>query len=84
MLEPGVSPQATAHNEECQMPIVRVEMLTGRSQEQKNELAAVLTQETSRIAKCPVEHIQVIIDEYERSDWAVGGVMNSVPKAQTT
>lgn len=62
------------------MPIVRVELLAGRSQEQKNELAAVLTRETSRIAKCPVEHIQVIIDEYRHSDWAVGGVMNSVLK----
>ncbi|MFF7063775.1 2-hydroxymuconate tautomerase [Pseudomonas sp. NPDC008258] len=68
------------HDEGFQMPIVRVELLTGRSQEQKNELAAVLTRETARIARCPEEHIQVIISDYQRSDWAVGGVMNSVPK----
>ncbi|NIF28435.1 4-oxalocrotonate tautomerase [Pantoea sp. Tr-811] len=65
------------------MPIVRVELLAGRSQEQKNELAEVLTRETSRIARCPEEHIQVIISEYARSDWAVGGVMNSVVKQAT-
>ncbi|MFK0093510.1 2-hydroxymuconate tautomerase [Pseudomonas sp. NPDC090592] len=65
------------------MPIVRVELLTGRSQEQKNELAAALTRETSRIARCPEEHVQVIISEYDRSDWAVGGVMNSVAKQHT-
>lgn len=59
------------------MPIVRVELLAGRSQEQKNELAAALTRETARIAQCPLEHIQVIISEYGRSEWAVGGVMNS-------
>lgn len=61
------------------MPIVRVEMLAGRTQAQKNELAKVLSAETARIAKCPVEHVQLIIDEYDRSSWAVGGVLQGTP-----
>jgi 4-oxalocrotonate tautomerase len=62
------------------MPIVRVEMLTGRSQAQKTELAKVLSEETARIANCPVEHVQLIIDEYERASWAVGGVLQPSSK----
>jgi len=61
------------------MPIVRVEMLAGRSQAQKDELAKVLSDETARITKCPVEHVQLIIDEYERASWAVGGVLQTTP-----
>jgi 4-oxalocrotonate tautomerase len=58
------------------MPMIRVEMLTGRTEAQRIELADVLTRETARIAKCPVEDIQVIICEVERTHWAVGGLLN--------
>lgn len=61
------------------MPIIRLEMLAGRSQEQRNELAEVLTRETARIARCPEADVQLIISEFERSRWAVGGVI-STPK----
>ena len=60
------------------MPMIRVEMLTGRTEAQRIELAKVLTRETSRIAKCPIEDIQVIISEVERTHWAVGGLLNQV------
>lgn len=55
------------------MPIIRLEMLAGRTQEQKAELADVLTRETARIAKCPAQDIQIVFDEVARSNWAVGG-----------
>lgn len=55
------------------MPIIRVEMLSGRSEQQKAELAEVLTRETARIAKCPAADVQVVLSEVERSHWAVGG-----------
>ncbi|WP_409320262.1 tautomerase family protein [Pseudomonas putida] len=57
------------------MPIVRLEMLSGRSQEQLNELAEVLTRETARIARCKTTDVQVVISEFDRSRWAVGGVI---------
>lgn len=60
------------------MPMIRVEMLTGRNEAQRIELAEVLSRETARIANCPLSDIQVIICEVERTHWAVGGVLNQV------
>lgn len=60
------------------MPIIRVEMLTGRSRDQKQELAQVFTREMARIAGCGTEHVQVVFAEVDRQDWAVGGVLNDV------
>lgn len=62
------------------MPVVRVEMLTGRSREQKKELAEVFTREMARIAKCGPDAIQIVFTEVERQDWAVGGVLGDEPK----
>ena len=62
------------------MPVVRVEMLPGRSREQKKELAEVFTREMARIAKCGAEHIQIVFTAVERQDWAVGGVLSDEPK----
>lgn len=55
------------------MPVVRIEMLKGRTWEQKKELATVVTHEMARIAKCDLQDVQVIITEVEPSHWAVGG-----------
>ncbi|WP_071524417.1 tautomerase family protein [Pantoea sp. A4] len=60
------------------MPMIRVEMLTGRTEAQRIELVEALTRETARIAKCPAADIQVIVSEVERTHWAVGGVLNKV------
>lgn len=57
------------------MPIVRVEFLAGRSQQQKNEIADVFTRELARIAKCGVKDVQVVFNEVGRENWAVGGVI---------
>jgi 4-oxalocrotonate tautomerase len=57
------------------MPIVRVEMLEGRSVEQKREIAAVFTRELARIAGCTEAGVTVVIDEYPKHNWAVGGTL---------
>jgi 4-oxalocrotonate tautomerase len=57
------------------MPVIRVEMLGGRSRDQKRELAAVFTHEMARIAKCDPQQIQVVFADIERRDWATGGVL---------
>ena len=62
------------------MPVVRVEMVSGRSREQKKELAEAFTREMARIAKCGPEHIQIVFTDVARADWAVGGVLNDEPK----
>jgi 4-oxalocrotonate tautomerase len=59
------------------MPIIHVEMLAGRSLEQKTELAEVLTRETARIARCAPADIQVVFGEVAHASWAVGGKLAS-------
>jgi len=60
------------------MPILNVQMITGRSQETKQELVAVLTRETARILDIEPDWVTVVINEYTRDNWASGGELHSV------
>lgn len=55
------------------MPIINVKMAKGRTLEQKRQLVKILTQEAANILDVKPEWITVIIDEYERENWASGG-----------
>ena len=55
------------------MPIVRIEMLGGRSSRQKQELVSAITKEVCRIIQSAPGDIIVLIDEKRRDDWSVGG-----------
>jgi len=55
------------------MPYVNVRMLTGRTLEQKRELARVITQAMVDVCGARQEGTTVVIDEVERENWAVGG-----------
>lgn len=55
------------------MPIIKVEILEGRTREQKRELVQVLTKETARITQVNEASIFVVIDEVKKENWAVGG-----------
>jgi 4-oxalocrotonate tautomerase len=57
------------------MPIIRVEMVAGRSVEQKRELAEALTRETARIANTSPASIFVIFEDVAKEDWAIGGAL---------
>lgn len=59
------------------MPIVRVEMWTGRTHEQKAELAKEITNAVARIAKTSPDHTIVIFDDIDKSNWAEGGILAS-------
>ncbi|MGH8446467.1 MAG: 2-hydroxymuconate tautomerase [Solimonas sp.] len=59
------------------MPIIRIEMLEGRTREQKRELAEVLTREFARICGGRSEAITVVIDDVVKENWAVGGQLLS-------
>ena len=59
------------------MPIVRVEMWPGRTQEQKQELAKAITDSIVRIAKTTPEATIVIFKDVKKEDWAQGGVLSS-------
>ena len=59
------------------MPIIRVEMWEGRSLEQKRRLARALTDVLAEVVDCDPATVRVLIDDYARENWAVGGVLQS-------
>jgi len=58
------------------MPTVRVEMYTGRTHEQKAELAQAITEAVVAIAKTTPEATQVVFYDVPKSDWAIGGKLS--------
>jgi 4-oxalocrotonate tautomerase len=51
------------------MPHVIVKLYPGRSEEQKNRLAAEITKDVVAIAKCGEEAVSVAIEEVKPEDW---------------
>lgn len=58
------------------MPIISIKIAKGRSIEKKQELVEVLTRETVRILEVQPEWVTVLIDEYERENWASAGELH--------
>ena len=57
------------------MPHVIVKLLEGRTIEQKRQLVQEITEVVVRVAKSTEDHVDVLIDEYPRSDWAKAGTL---------
>lgn len=55
------------------MPIVRVEMWSGRTHAQKAELARAITDAMVTIAKTTPEATYVIFTDVAKENWAEGG-----------
>lgn len=56
------------------MPVIIIEMFDGRSDEMKKELIQKVSSVTVDTLKIPLEHVQVILHEIPRKNWARGGV----------
>ncbi|MFJ8265943.1 tautomerase family protein [Peribacillus asahii] len=56
------------------MPILRVEMLEGRSEEMKLSLIQEVTVAVSHSLKVNKEEVTVIIENIKRENWTKGGV----------
>ena len=59
------------------MPIVRVEMWTGRTLAQKKELARVITDAMVNIAHTTAEATIIVFQDIPREDWAQAGKLAS-------
>ena len=57
------------------MPIVTVEWLEGRGQQQKRQLAEALTRAFVEIAQVPNEQVWIVFRDVRRADWAMGGAL---------
>ncbi len=63
------------------MPIVRIEMLAGRSPETKQQIAAEMTQTIARLCQVEPAHIYVMFHDVLHQDWAVAGKVFPGPKS---
>lgn len=64
------------------MPIIRIDLLSGRSPEIKQQLAAEMTASMARICGCDPAHVYVMFNDVQHHDWAVGGrVFAAAPSA---
>ena len=59
------------------MPIVLVQMLEGRTAEQKRALVRAMTDCMVEICGATAAGTTVVIEEHARTDWATGGVLVS-------
>jgi 4-oxalocrotonate tautomerase len=62
------------------MPIIRVEMWSGRTHAQKAELARVTTEAVVTIAHTTPEATIVVFEDIAKENWAQGGVLASDSK----
>ncbi|HBD64270.1 MAG TPA: 4-oxalocrotonate tautomerase [Clostridiales bacterium] len=57
------------------MPIIQVEMLKGRTLEQKRAMVEKVTEAVAETANCPRDAVKIIIREMESENFAQGGVL---------
>ena len=56
------------------MPTIRVELMEGRTAEQKKALVQALTQAVVDTLGSKPESVDVLLFDIKRQDWATGGV----------
>ena len=61
------------------MPLIRVSMFPGRTDDQKKALVEELTAAFVRAAGGKREGVWVMIDEVPPEHWGVGGALSSAP-----
>ena len=59
------------------MALLRVSLWTGRSKEQKAQLAKALTDTMVEVAKVPPQSVTIQIEELPKENWATGGQLHS-------
>ena len=59
------------------MPIIRVEMFAGRTEQQKRALVRELTDAFVNAAGGTPESVNVVITDGDKSDWGAGGELCS-------
>ncbi len=55
------------------MPVVQISLLSGRSEQQKDDLAAAIAQALIDIAGADPRSIQILYHEYEPANWVKCG-----------
>ena len=66
---------STTVKEELIMPIVQIELLQGRTVEQKRKLAEKVTEAIAESISCPRDAVSIIIREMAPEHFAKGGIL---------
>jgi 4-oxalocrotonate tautomerase len=59
------------------MPVVTVDWVTGRSADQKRDIAARITAAVAEVGNVDPGSVWVIFNDVARDDWAIGGRLAS-------
>jgi 4-oxalocrotonate tautomerase len=62
------------------MPVVTVQMWTGRTREQKRKLVRAITEAMVEHAGAKATNLHVILQEVPKEDWALAGVLGDERK----
>jgi 4-oxalocrotonate tautomerase len=57
------------------MPIVTIELIEGRSIEQKREMAKKITETITEITKIPQEAVEIIFNDMKKENYSKGGLL---------
>lgn len=66
------------------MPTYHIEMLAGRTVEQKKKLVEEITRVTVEVLGGSPNSVDILITDVPRENWATGGVLWSEPRPQAT
>ncbi|MDD0840635.1 4-oxalocrotonate tautomerase [Curvibacter sp. HBC61] len=68
-------------NWSCDMPTYHVEMMEGRTIEQKKKLVEEITRVSVEILGGSPESVDIIITDIKRENWATGGKLWTEPRS---
>lgn len=63
------------------MPSYHVEMLEGRTAEQKKKLVQEITRITVEVLGGTPDMVDIVITDVKRENWATGGILWSEPRS---
>ena len=59
------------------MPNITVQWYAGRTDQQKREITAAITDAMVAIGKTTADQVQIVFQDVEKSSWGVGGKLAS-------
>ena len=62
------------------MPLVHIELIEGRSEEQLRNLVKDVTDAVTKNTGAPAEHVHVVLSEMKKNRYSVAGVLKSEEK----
>jgi 4-oxalocrotonate tautomerase len=59
------------------MPLILIDWIEGRSQEQKRQIVKEFTEVISRVAHVDAQHVRIFFTDHPKEDYAIAGKLLS-------